>query len=322
MTLIVVKSQDGQSVQMQDYVALAKGMIGPTDLANGGQLSPQAANKLITMIFDDPFLKKVETVRMDRLTRNVDVIDLMRRALVRIPQGQEPTEAQMPGGSEHGCVLKALDAQLFPTLTLDFLRANKDNPNLVSSVEAGFVTRFQNDFVDLGFNGIADDNTGANQAEKFTRLNKGWVQIAKDSTATKKLAGGIDPATDGWVNTLQSIKKASDPMYRAQSVFIMNTDDADDYWLELTKKVTGSAKEEEMPKNKFSGITIEPHPLMPKGTVLFTPLKNLVFGLHTTIQQDKEYHKRRRALEYTFDQACDYEIAVKQACVLAEAVAA
>ena len=90
MTLIFVKPQDGQSVQMQNYVVLAKGMTVPTDLANSGQQADH----------HDPFLKKVETVRMDRPTRNVDVIDLMRRTLVPVVQDKEPTKAQMQRGSD------------------------------------------------------------------------------------------------------------------------------------------------------------------------------------------------------------------------------
>ncbi len=312
MSIITLKS--GQ--RMHDFVALAKGLIEPEDLRNGGGLKPQEAAKLITMLFADPFLKKVTTIRMRRLTRDVDVMDIARRQLVRVPQGQEPDNGDLTGANEFGCKLVALDAQLFASLTLDFLRENKDNPNLQKEVEAGFNTRLGNDIVDLGFNGVADDGTGADRAARFIRLNKGWLQIMRDAANTPKV--GIDPATNGWVFSLKAIMEASDDRVRATSSFIMNEADADAYGEEINAPVTGHEVQSGSPARRFRGKNIETHPMMPQGAVAFTPLKNLVYGLHTDIRRDRSYHQRKRALEYTFDMAFDFEVAVKQFAVLGE----
>ena len=302
--------------QIEELVALAKSLIGPNDLANGGQLSPARSARLISMIFADTFLSKISTYRMVRLEQNADVLDIGRRQLVRVAQGAEPADSQTGKAAEYGCVLRALAVQLFPTLTLDFLRANKDNPQLPAEVERGFATRLTNDLVDLGFNGVKDDGSGSTQAEKFLNLNKGWVQVAREASNTPKKA--IDPETDTWVGSLASIQETSDDRYRDRSAFLMNLADADAYALELGAHVTGTALTADSPLRRFQGRPIEAHPLMPKGHVLFTPLKNLAFGVHTDIHSDKEYHKRKRVLEYTFDQAVDYEIPVKQAAVLAQ----
>lgn len=312
MTLITLQN----GTQIDDVVALAKALIGPNDLANGGQLSPQRAAKLIMMIFKDTFLTKINTVRMDRLERNVDAIDVASRQLVRVPQGTEPEAGQTANASEHGAVLRALAVQLFPSLTLDFLRANKDNSNLLKELETAFVTRLQNDLVDLGFNGINDTGAGATQEEKFLNLNKGWVQIAREDDDAPKLA--IDPATDTWQATLGEVMDKGDTRWRETSAFVMNLADADAYARELGGHVTGTPLTAESPLRRYQGRPIEAHPRMPQGHVMFTPLKNLVHGVHTDIHQDREYHKRRRVLEYTFDMAVDYEIAVKEACVLAQ----
>lgn len=314
--ILTIKSADGTSCRMHDLVALAKGLIGPADLANGGQMTPQAATKLILMLFEDDFLKKVTTETMSRLTKNIDVADLLRRQLVRVAQGNDPGEADMADVDEHGCKLTALDVQLFPTLTLDYLRENKDNPQMMTSVEGGFNTRMQNDLVDLGFNGVADDATGANRAAKFLRLNKGWLQVLRDSPKAPKV--DIDPETDGWIETLTKVFDASDARFRRDAVFIMNEGDADAYARQLGVGVTGTALRADSPLRRFEGKAIEAHPDMPSGSVMFTPLKNLVFGVHTDIRRDRSYHSRKRALEYTFDMAVDYEVAVKQAAVLGE----
>ncbi|GLO70089.1 hypothetical protein MACH17_16060 [Phaeobacter inhibens] len=135
MSLITLKSGPAQGQRMQDFVALSKGLIEPEDLRNGGGLTPQGAAKLITMLFADTFLSKVTTIRMSKLTRDVDVMDIMRRQLVRVAQGREPADDDLTSASEHGCKLTALDAQLFASLTLDS-RATKDKATAYKSVKA------------------------------------------------------------------------------------------------------------------------------------------------------------------------------------------
>ena len=82
-TIITVKS--GENIN--ELVAVAKDIIGPQDLANGGELRPQTTSRLVSMVFKDAFLAKVATEKTLRLAKNVDVIDIMRRQLVRVPQG-------------------------------------------------------------------------------------------------------------------------------------------------------------------------------------------------------------------------------------------
>lgn len=311
---MIITLKSGQ--RMQDFIALAKGLIEPEDLRNGGGLKPQEAARLITMLFADTFLTKVTTIRMSRLTRDVDVLDIARRQLVRVPQGQEPVDGDLTGASEHGCKLSALDVQLFASLTLDFLRENKDNPNLQKEVETGFNTRLANDIVDLGFNGVADDAAGADRAAKFIRLNKGWLQIMRDAANTPKV--DIDPALNGWIASLKTIMEAADDRVRATSSFIMNEADADAYAEEINAPVTGTEVQSNSPARRFRGKTIETHPMVPQGSVAFTPMANLVYGLNTDIRRDRAYHSRKRALEYTFDMAFDFEVAVKQFAVLGE----
>ena len=311
---IIIKSGEHQGKEIDDVVALAKNLIGPNDLAVGGTMSPQRAARLIGMIYEDKFLAKITTDRMDRLEKEIDVIGVETRQLVRVPQGQEPSNDQKPGASQHGDMLRAQTVQLFPEVSLDYLRAHRDNPDLVKLVEQLFVQQLRNDLVDLGFNGVNDDGSGETADEKFLALNKGWVQVAKEATQTPKK--DIDPMTDGWGDTLALVMDAADVRYRANSTFVMNLADADAYAREMGAHVTGTPLTADSPLRRYQGNPIEAHPLMPQGHILFTPMPNLVFGVHKEIRQDRGYHQRKRALEYTFDQAVDYQIAVKQAAVL------
>ena len=90
------------------------------------------------------------------------------------------------------------------------------------------------------------------------------------------------------------------------------------YARELNAPITGTAMNADSPLRRFEGKAIEAHPDMPRGSVAFTPLKNLVYGISTDMRRDRSYHSRKRVLEYTFDIANDYEVAVKQAAVLGE----
>ncbi|WP_170210756.1 phage major capsid protein [Tepidiphilus succinatimandens] len=294
---------------MHELVKLAKGVIQPGDLTPGGTLRPEASERLISLVFDDPFLTKITTRRMGKLSADVMAFDVASRQLVRVPEGTEPSAAQIANGSGVGCTLRALPVQLFPTLSLSFLRDNANNPQLVSDVEASFARKFALEYLDLGFNGTNDDNSAG-----FLTLNKGWVQIASEATSdTVKV--NIDPGANGWRASLKQLLDALPAQYRAQAAFIMNTGDADTYAMELGTHVTGSALVAESPLRRFLGVPIIDNPYMPAGKVLLTPPTNLVFGLHTEMVQTRRFNERARAVEWTFDTACDYEIVVKQACV-------
>ena len=199
-------------------------------------------------------------------------------------KAKNPDEQDLADAAEYGCTLSALPIQMFPTLSLDFLRENKDNPNLVRELETGFATRLKTDMVDLGFNGIGDDNQGKGE-ERFLCLNKGWPQILREADKTPKVT--IDPAKDGWIKSLRAVIDACDKRWRSQSALIMNDADADDYARELNAPITGKAMNADTLLRRFEGRLIEAHPLMPSGIVVFTPLKSLIFGLHIDIRRDR-----------------------------------
>lgn len=312
--MIITVNQGGQPVRMEELVALAKSLIQPGDLTVGGALRPEIAAKIISLVFADPFLTKVKTIRMSRLTRDIDVMDIPGRQLKRIAEGAEPADADTVGATEHGRQLFALPVQLFPTITLSFLRDNADNPNLIKEVEASLNTALSGDLVDLAFNGVADDNSNG-----FLTLNKGWVQIAKDDAGTVKV--DIDPETDGWAGALDALLAACDERFRNNSVFVMSAKDFDLYATQVGFHVTGTPLIADSPLYRFKGVPIHTVQNMPSGHAFFTPLQNFAFGLHTQMERTKAFHARKRVLEYTFDMACDFEFAVAQAVVLGKPVA-
>lgn len=295
---------------MHELVRLAKGLIGPGELNPGGALRPEASERLIGLVFEAGFMKNVTTRRMKRLTADVGVFDLPRRSLVRVAEGSEPSAGQKVDPAEHGTTLTALPCQLYADIPLSFLRDNQDNPTVVSDLEASFARLFEGEFEDLAFNGTAD--TGAS----FLELNRGWLDIADDTVACPKV--DIDPtAAGGWRAALKAALAAVPDQWRPQVSIVMNEGDADAYGFELGGHVTGTALVADSPLRRFLGRPIITSQFMPAGKALVTPPKNLVFGLTTDVRAEKQWSQRKRALEYTYDWACDYEIAIKSACVLA-----
>ncbi|WP_114649109.1 phage major capsid protein [Pseudothauera hydrothermalis] len=294
---------------MHDLIRIAKGMIGPGDLNPGGQLRPEAADRLISLISASGFMANVTTRRMKKLTADVSVIGVVARSLVRVAEGQSPTDAQRLGATQHGCTLTALPVQLFPQMSLSTLRDNADNPALVAEVEKLLSDRMEAELEDLAFNGTADDNSGG-----FTTLNKGWIQVAADAAATPKV--NIDPGgTQTWRQALKAVYDACPDVYRPQSAFVMSEADADAYAFEVAGTVSGTAYIAESPLRRFMGRPILTSAYCPAGKVLFTPPQNLIFGMTTEIWQKRRWDDDARALRWVFDFAVDYEIAIKQACV-------
>ncbi len=299
------------TVQKKDehpLVQLAKNYIQPQDLRISGELRPQAATRIISMITEDKFLKQITVEQMRRTKKDVSVFDILPRQLKRLAAGTEPTEGQTPSVDEYGCVLHALPVQLFPSITLDTLRDNAENPNLLNMIRGSFNTVFQNDLSDLGMNGVGDDGSD------FVNLNTGWIKIATDSTHTQKVT--IAPETNGWIDTFATMRKNSDNRFRAISTFIVSPDNADAYNIELGKMITGSPLIADTDGHNFLRQKVISCRYMPDTVVMYTPIKNLVMGISTLIRRDSAYHARKRVLEFTYDMAVDFEIAIKKACVL------
>lgn len=412
-----------------ELVRLAKGLIDAGDLNPGGAMRPEAAERLISMVFSYGTLRNFTTRRMRRMTADIAVMSLSSRSLVRVAEGSDPSDGQRLGASQYGCTLTALPVQLFPQITLSWIRDNADNPNLVTEVETQFATLIEAELEDLAFNGTDDDYSGS----AWLELNEGWIQIATDdgncpkvniapgTSVAATLATGVvannnaltwtarqagssgnniavtlkDPAGNnqslsvtvyqsnvgahilvslatgvagaitstgatvkaaieasadadslvsvahtgastgaaavvavgksylsgcesiGWRDSLAAAVAGLPAAYRPQTAIIMNIGDADDYWLEVAQHVTGQPLATEAPLRRFSGYPIITSPYMPAGKVLVTPPQNLVVGMTTDIWMKKRWDDDARALRYVYDTACDFQIAVKQACVLA-----
>lgn len=290
-----------------ELVRFAKGTIGPTAIAVSGQLRPEQAQRLISLVFEDELFKRITTRTMRKLKADVQVFDIPNRQLLRITEGSEPADNQLLNLQEYGCTLDALAVQLYPTITLGFIIDNQDNPNLEKEIEASIVKKFRSELVDLGVNGTADNN-----ASGFLSLNKGWIKIADDNVSAVKVT--INIPTDGVKTTLQALLNAMDSRFRQGAEFFMSVANADKYAAEVAE--TYGVPVTDAAARKYLGYMITPVQTWPENYIMFTQPTNLVVGVAQDITREREYHSRKRAVEWTFNAYVDFELVIKQAVVL------
>ncbi|SIS76573.1 phage major capsid protein [Insolitispirillum peregrinum] len=296
-------------------VAFAKGLVGPEVLTVSGTLTPEVANAWIDLVVEHDFLKLVTVHRMARLKSEVPVLDMGRRSLRRVPQGSEPAADDSADVNQFGCTLEAEDAQLFLDLSRDFLRDNQNNPNLPTLVEGMLSRLYGAELLDLAFNGLGS-TAPAGPDQKFLSLNKGWLLLLKEAAQAGKAPAlaTIDPATTGYVKALETVFTRLPAKYLATAVAVMSDTDALKYGVQVAGTPNGSYTA--VPAGAFVGKPIVAVPYMPSGSIMVTPLENLVLGINQEMERTREYHARKRCLQYTFDGSFDFEIRVKEAAAL------
>ncbi|MDR1912624.1 MAG: P2 family phage major capsid protein [Helicobacteraceae bacterium] len=283
---------------------LKSGSISATDATLTGSLTPAQAHSFINVVKDSSaFLQKITTYKMGRLKTELDAIDVARGVLVRVPSGTLPTEAQREKIKMVGCALDANAVQLFAQILQDTLENNKDNPKFESETLTKFATAFGNDLAYLGFAGTSDA-----YADTFATLHKGWIQLAKDDDDTQKIEY---ESTDSVTDRLTALVQAIPSDVFSDAVIIIGTADWQRYNYELSQNaaaqilIDGNAK-------RILGVPLEVQPLMPAGTYLATPLKNLVLGTVLDIRRNRTYDVEARSLKYIFEVYCDYQIIIKK----------
>jgi len=301
----------GIKTQEHPLIKFAKGEITPEDLAVSGEISPTRAAHFIDLIQkSDEFLKKVTVIPMDQLTTTYDVWDMLRGSLVRVPEGQEPTEEQKKKIQNAGRKLSAKPVQLFADVTRSSILSNMHHPNFAAFLDSKFANRFAGDITYLGFVGSSDEYENAD----FKELNKGWIQVALDENGTNKVEYAED---DTMVDRLEKLVKSADDDLGDDARILIHRNDFLDYCLEVGKSTNTSELLIQAAAQGFAGYRFEITNNMPSGTYMLTPLKNLVFGMVSKIYRARKFNERKRAVEYTFDAHIDYDIAVPKFVSLA-----
>lgn len=293
------------------------GDFSPALINVGGQLRPQESDKFIDLVVKgNPILTSVTVDRSQRLTKDVNVFELLRGVLQRVPQGKKPEDYTSFGNV--GKTLEMKDGQLFARIPFDFLRDNQHRPNLENMVNGVLTTTYGNDIVLLALTGTADDYAG----KAFGKLNKGWPQLVKEATGSHKIdvndhTGG-SPAVVNWESLFSAMVEKLPDIYKGDNtVILMSRGDAELYQRQIGQMVGGLGHLLSKQNLTYLGYEIVGLNEMPRNTVLFTPLPNLVFGVNTQMERYREVSGEERCIKYTFDSAFDFQVAVDDAAVIA-----
>ena len=109
------------------------GEFSPELVNIGGTLRPQETDRFIDLVVKgNPILSRVTVDRAQKLTKDVNVWELLRGVLQRVPQSTEPTNYTKFGNV--GKKLEMKDAQLFARIPFDYLRDNQHRPGLENMV--------------------------------------------------------------------------------------------------------------------------------------------------------------------------------------------
>ena len=293
------------------------GDFAPEMVNVGGTLRPQETDKFIDLVVaGNPILSRVTVDRAQKLTKDVNVWELLREVLQRVPQGTPPTDHT--NLKNIGKKLEMKDAQLFARIPFDFLRDNQHRPNLESMVMGRLSTTYGNDVVLLALTGEDDDYAG----KAFKKLNKGWPQLVKEATGSHKIdiddyTGG-SPAVVDWEKLFGAMVEQLPDVYKGdKTAFIMSRGDAEHYQRQIGQTLGGLGYMLDKKNLSYLGYEIIPLNEMPRGCVLFTPLPNLIYGVNTSMERYRELSCEERCIKYTFDSSFDFQIAADDAAIIA-----
>lgn len=302
--------------------AIAKsGDIAPGSLNIGGALRPQQATRIIDLLVDSANILKLVTVeRSQKLSKEVDVLEVEGKILTRIPQGQDPDK--FVPVKNVGPELKMQAHQLFGRVLFDALRDNKDDPQYESKVMREWGKAWGRDIARLAFTGTHDDYVAGDATKgAFEHLNVGWPKLLKDGAASLKVnstgfSGGPGGAID-YVEYFDAIVSSLPDEYKSDDCcLIISKADHERYIKQIGQADGGLAYLVKGGVGEFLGYKIIAHQYMPRGEVIFTPLPNLVYGINTDIERYREVSGKQRCVYYTFDANDDFQIAVQKAAVI------
>lgn len=301
-------------IRLADMVSKS-GEITAVSQRVGGVLKPQQASRVIDLIVSgSEILKQVTVERSSRLEREVDVFDLAQEVLVRVPEGSDLSN--FVGITNNGCTLHMLPAQLFGRILFSTLRDNKDDPQFENKTLQRWAKRYSENITRLAFVGASDSYTNS----AFSELNKGWIQLFKDSQSTHIVdlsSYQTDGVTD-WIDYLTAIVAALPDKYKSTRTckVLMNTTDHEAYVTQVGNLTGAHAVLISGNVTNILGYEILSLSDIPSGTVLFTPLANLIYGINTSIERYREVKGSKRCIDYTFDMNFDFQVAIPDAAVL------
>lgn len=295
---------------------LAKDAITTADLATGGKLNPQQADKFIDYMVDQSaFLKDIRTERMDGPAKDLDFIGVASRIVRKGIEATEPTDTA--GIQTSRKRLETVEVILPADISFSFLEDNIEREGVEDHIARMLAMQFANDLTDLAWNGDTEDTS---EHAAFLTIDDGFIKLAKESTDTHKFdtGGSTDFKSEvfpGMLSMLPNKWKAN----KSELRFYVSPTVAEAYIEELTVRQTAWA-DELLQTGKlplYKGVTIFPVDFIPDDVLVLTLRKNLAVGIQRQFTNERERKPRKRIIEYTMTARVDVaKIVVDDALVI------
>jgi len=256
----------------------------------------------------------ITVVVTDQYKQPLNLLDIVEDVVQNVPEGTAPNA--FAGIENKGKILELKDHVLPTRILFSTIRANKNNPTFEDGLVKGWLQKFNRNIEKVGIVGTEHVATTTD----ITKINLGWIKQAKDSASTHKVNKA--DYTDGngvidWKSYLSAIITAQPDAYKGQNTtLLMNVADCEDYAKQLGAINGGLSI---MLSGKIPGMlgyNLRPTNSMTRGEVLFTPLRNLVFGIFGSIERYREAKASLRCVDWTFTIATDYKLAIDDAVTI------
>lgn len=297
---------------------ISKAAADTSALGIGGKMNAEQATQFMTFMQDySPFLSKVNFIRMQKTTRDLDTLDVNKRALRRQAENTE----NVPTGtvSHMRRTLNAVGVIMPYDVTFQYMKENIEGENVNTTLAQMFAKQFANDTVELAF--LGDESSDDN----FISINDGWLKIAKDDSATHKFdtegstdylntvfPGLLDSMPDKYFNLYTEEDKSKIKIFCSPAVNRKYKRQ-----LQARNSALGDALITSGQNVNYDGFEIVPVAFIPDDMQIVTPYENLVYGVYgQSLEVYHEVKPRFTRYEYTLLADFDMEINNPDALVI------
>ena len=297
---------------------ISKAAVDTSALGNGGKMSAEQADKFLTYMQDySSFLSKVNFIRMTKTTRDLDSLEVSRRALRR---QAENADNPATGTANHlRRTLNAVGVIMPYDVSFQYLKENIEGKNANDTLAKLFAQQFANDTVELAF--IGDESS----SDDFTKINNGWIKIATDDASTHKfdLADSTDYLNVVFPGLLASMPTKYYSLYTQEDkskikIFCSpNANRAYKRQLQERNSALGDAIITGGKNVNYDGFEIVPVAFIPDDVLIVTPYENLAYGIYgPSLEVYHDVVPRKTRHEYTLLADFDMEIVNPDALVI------
>lgn len=297
---------------------IKKAAADTSALGAGGKMNAEQASKFITFMQDySGFLKKINFIRMLKTTRDLDSLEVNKRALRR---QKENTENPSTGEVTHKRrTLNAVGVIMPYDVTFQYMKENIEGQSVNTKLAKMFAQQFANDTVELAFLGDESDS------DNFININDGWIKIAKEDSDTHKVdnEGGTDYLNNIFPALLDAMPTKYYSLYTEENkskIKIFCSPAVNRKYkqqLQARNTALGDALITGGKNVSHDGFEIVPVAYIPDDVQIVTPYENLVYGIYG--QSLEVYHDVKPRLtrhEYTLLADFDMEINNPDALVI------